>query len=77
MEAILSTVDTISVLFPPFLDAAFAVVAFASVITAITPTPRDDEFVGKLYKALEWLALNFGHAKEIAPNRVGGRFVAG
>lgn len=77
MDAMTNFVGFVSELFPPFLDAAFAVVALASAITALTPTPRDDEFVGKLYRLLEWFALNFGHAKEVPPNRVGGRFVAG
>lgn len=59
-----------------FFEVAFAIVAIASTITALTPTPRDDEFVGKLYKFLEALALNIGYAKETPPNRAGGRFVA-
>lgn len=58
------------------LQIAFAVVAVASSITAITPTPRDDEFVGRIYKIVEALALNVGYAKDRAPNRAGGRFVA-
>lgn len=57
-------------------EIAFAVVALASVITAFTPTPRDDEVVGKLYKFIEALALNVGYAKDRAPNQTGGRFVA-
>lgn len=58
------------------IEAALAVIAAASAITALTPTPRDDEFIGKAYKILEWLALNVGRAKEIPPNHAGGRFVA-
>ncbi len=66
----------IAALIGRFFEIAFAVVAVASTITALTPTPRDDEFVGKIYKFLEALALNVGHAKETPPNRAGGRFVA-
>ena len=39
----------------------------ASIITALTPTPKDDAWVGKAYRALEWCALVVGKAKEIAP----------
>jgi len=39
-------------------------VAGASLIAALTPTPSDDKIVGKLYKVLDWFALNIGKAKE-------------
>ena len=39
-------------------------VAGASLIAAVTPTPSDDKIVGKLYKVLDWFALNIGRAKE-------------
>ena len=51
------------------IEACFALVALASVVTAVTPTPRDDILVGKLYKIVEAFALNIGHAKETPPNR--------
>ena len=41
-----------------------AVVAVASAIAALTPTPNDDTFVGKAYKLVDWLALNIGKAKQ-------------
>tara|TARA_R110001606_G_scaffold270370_1_gene418847 strand:+ start:2395 stop:2583 length:189 start_codon:yes stop_codon:yes gene_type:complete len=41
-----------------------AIVAGASVIAALTPTPIDDGWVAKLYKAVDWLALNVGKAKD-------------
>lgn len=50
--------------FDSLLGAATAVVAAASAICALTPTPADDKFVGKVYKILEWLALNVGKAKQ-------------
>ena len=40
------------------------VVCAASIICSITPTPKDDELIGKLYKILEIAALNIGKAKE-------------
>jgi len=39
-------------------------VAGASLIAAVTPTPKDDKIVGKLYKVLDWFALNIGKAKD-------------
>jgi|TARA_R110001606_G_C14868278_1_gene589497 hypothetical protein len=39
-------------------------VAGASLIAAVTPTPSDDKLVGKIYKILDWCALNIGKAKE-------------
>lgn len=48
------------------------VVTVASFIAAVTPTPKDDQLIGKLYKAIELLALNIGKAKEIAPNKLNG-----
>jgi predicted membrane channel-forming protein YqfA (hemolysin III family) len=41
-----------------------SVVAVASAICALTPTPKDDSLVRKLYILVEWLALNVGKAKD-------------
>ena len=35
-----------------------------SMIAAMTPTPLDDNLVGKAYKVIDWFALNIGRAKE-------------
>jgi hypothetical protein len=35
----------------------------ASVICAMTPTPKDDELLSKAYKILEIFAINIGKAK--------------
>ena len=43
-----------------------SVVAVASAIAALTPTPKDDTIVGKVYKVLDFLALNVGKAKDKA-----------
>jgi len=40
------------------------IVMGASLICALTPTPKDDAIVGKIYKILDWCALNIGKAKE-------------
>jgi hypothetical protein len=43
------------------------IVTVASFIAASTPTPKDDVWIGKLYKFIDLLALNIGKAKEQAP----------
>lgn len=40
------------------------VVTIASLVAASTPTPRDDVWIGKLYKLVDLVALNIGKAKE-------------
>ena len=39
------------------------IVTAASAIAALTPTPKDDTIVAKVYKIVDWLALNVGKAK--------------
>ena len=53
MEMIVSAVTYITV-----------IVTVASLISASTPTPKDDAWIGKLYKFVDLLALNIGKAKE-------------
>jgi|MGYP000008529723 hypothetical protein len=40
------------------------IVTVASIVAASTPTPKDDAWIGKLYKFVDLLALNIGKAKE-------------
>jgi len=40
------------------------IVTVASIVSATTPTPKDDAWIGKLYKFVDLLALNIGKAKE-------------
>jgi len=54
---------------PSWLSALSGIVAAASAVTALTPTPRDDRVVGKIYRVLDLLALNIGRAKDLPPNR--------
>lgn len=71
METLLNGVAEFFAAFPAWLNALLSLVAAASAITALTPTPRDDNIVGRIYRVLEWLALNVGRAKELPPNRIG------
>ena len=47
------------------------IVCAASIICSLTPTPKDDELIGKLYKILEVAALNIGKAKMVPPTKPG------
>ena len=40
------------------------VISGASLVCALTPTPKDDQMLGKIYKLIDWCAINVGKAKE-------------
>lgn len=46
------------------LQVITSVIAVASAVAALTPTPQDDTLIGKLYKLVDWLALNIYKAKD-------------
>lgn len=50
--------------FADYVGALLAIHAAASAITALTDTPRDDNFVKKLYKIIELLALVTAKTKQ-------------
>jgi len=41
-----------------------AIVAIASLVAAVTPTPKGDKLLAKVYKVVDFLALNIGKAKD-------------
>ena len=45
------------------------IISVSSLIAASTPTPKDDAWIGKLYKLIDLCALNIGKAKD----KSGGR----
>jgi hypothetical protein len=47
-----------------YVETALAVHAAASAITALTPTPKDDNTVRKLYRIIELIALVTGRTKQ-------------
>jgi hypothetical protein len=53
----------------PWLGAIMAVMIAAKAIVALTPTPRDDEWLGKIYHVLEIISLTLGKAKQMPPNK--------
>tara|TARA_R110002012_G_scaffold225612_1_gene397579 strand:- start:438 stop:614 length:177 start_codon:yes stop_codon:yes gene_type:complete len=40
------------------------IISICSLVAALTPTPADDKLVGKLYRVIDWFAINIGKAKE-------------
>ena len=40
------------------------VISIASIIAAITPSPKDNEWLEKAIKFINLLAVNIGHAKK-------------
>ena len=46
-----------------------AIVFIAAAIAAITSTPKDDKWIGKLYKIVDVCALNIGKAKDKAKKK--------
>lgn len=47
-----------------WINLATAIIALASAVAAVTPTPKEGSFLARVYKAIDWLALNVGKAKE-------------
>jgi len=45
------------------INSVTLIVTIASIIAAITPTPKDDIWIGKIYRLVDLLALNIGRAK--------------
>lgn len=43
-----------------------AIISVSSIIAAVTPTPKDDVWIGKLYKVIDLCAFNIGKAKDKA-----------
>lgn len=41
-----------------------AVIALASAIAAVTPTPKEGTVLAKVYSVIDFLALNVGKAKD-------------
>jgi hypothetical protein len=46
------------------IEITTAAVTLASTIAAVTKTPEDDNWVSKIYRILDFLALNVGRAKD-------------
>lgn len=69
-DEILAVLAAFFAAFPEWVTAAMTIMIAAKTFVALTPTPRDDEILGKIYKIVELLALNIGRAKQMPPNSV-------
>ena len=47
----------------PWFGLVAAIIAAAAAFCAATPTPKEGSWVSKVYKVVEFLALNIGKAK--------------
>lgn len=47
-----------------YFNVISAVVLLASAIATVTPTPKEGSLWAKVYKAIDFLALNIGKAKD-------------
>lgn len=59
METIIQFIQT-----QPWFGVVTAVVALASAIAAVTPTPAPGSTLAKVYSIIDLLALNIGKAKD-------------
>jgi hypothetical protein len=48
----------------PWFTIVTAVVTLASAVAAATPTPKSGTVLSKVYKVIDFLALNIGKAKQ-------------
>ncbi len=48
----------------PWVQLGTAVVTLASAIAAVTPTPKEGSIWAKVYKVIDFLAINIGRAKD-------------
>ena len=46
------------------LNIVTAIIALASAIAAVTPTPKQGSILAKLYSLIDLAALNIGNAKD-------------
>jgi hypothetical protein len=65
---VLSSVYSFLDSLPAWVNALTGVVSAASAITALTPTPKDDNILAGVVRVLDVLALNVGHGKR-APRK--------
>ena len=50
--------------FANMMAIIMAIISVSSIIAAVTPTPKDDVWIGKLYKQVDIMALNVWKAKQ-------------
>lgn len=60
----MNTVNLVQAILNWVLSDPSHIVAAASGLAAITPTPAANTWAGQLYKILDLFALNFLHAKD-------------
>ena len=56
--------ETILLPFQFILEYWAQIIVACAMIAAVTPTPKDDAWMAKLYKIIDIVGLNFGFAKD-------------
>ncbi len=59
----IETIAQIGAAIPDWVAAVLAVMTAAKAITTLTPTKTDDEWLNKILRVLNVIALNVGKAK--------------
>ena len=63
IESITSTVTQLNSLFASLTLFVPTVIGLFAVISAAFPKPREGSPLEKIYRVVNWLGFNFGHAK--------------
>tara|TARA_R100001244_G_scaffold132122_1_gene107194 strand:- start:600 stop:794 length:195 start_codon:yes stop_codon:yes gene_type:complete len=53
----------------PWWAIVTAVIALFSAVTAVVPTPAQGSNLAKVYKVIDFIALNIGYAKDKGPKQ--------
>jgi hypothetical protein len=64
MEALIT-----SLLNNEYFKILSALVTLASAIAAAIPTPNPDSFLGKIYRVIDFVAINIGYAKDTGKDK--------
>lgn len=64
METLQAIISFITQNYVAIMAIIGSIIGTASAICALTDTPKDDEFMAKIYKIIEFLGLNIGKAKD-------------
>tara|TARA_R110000824_G_scaffold192568_1_gene374806 strand:- start:1674 stop:1868 length:195 start_codon:yes stop_codon:yes gene_type:complete len=53
----------------PWWAIVTSIIALFSAVTAVVPTPKQGSKLAKVYKVIDFIALNIGYAKDKGPKQ--------
>jgi hypothetical protein len=59
MEELVKSIQT-----QPWYETVAYIVAIFSAVSAVTPTPKEGSVLRRVYTVIDFLAINFGFAKD-------------